>query len=218
MKVQSGGVVARGAPDREAKRQAILQAAVRVFSEKGYFGARMRDVAAAAQVADGTLYLYFESKEALLTAVLEEFAETFVQEARRDCEGVSDPQKRLQAVLERHLSSFEANRPLATVFQIELRHSRKFLRQIARGQLSRYLDLLRQIVAEGIARGVFRAHLDPRLAARAIFGAVDELVTAWVLSDKPEPLKQRLAPLLEILFFGLCAENDRTAHGERGEP
>lgn len=218
MKVQSGGAVARGEQGREAKRKAILEAAVRVFAEKGYFGARMRDVAAAAQVADGTLYLYFDSKEDLLTAVLEEHAQAFVERARRDCAQLSDPRHRLRVVLERHLASLEANRALATVFQIELRHSRKFLRRIAKGQVSQYLQLLQEIVGSGVSQGVFRAELDPKVAARVIFGAVDELVTAWVLSQKPSGLKEQAAPLLDVLFYGLCRSQNHKVQGERGEP
>lgn len=218
MKVQSGGAVARGEQGKEAKRKAILEAAVRVFAEKGYFGARMRDVAAAAQVADGTLYLYFDSKEDLLTAVLEEHAQAFVERARRDCARLADPRHRLHAVLERHLVSLEANRALATVFQIELRHSRKFLRRIAKGQVSQYLQLLQEIVASGVSQGIFRRELDPKVAARVIFGAVDELVTAWVLSQKPSGLKEQLAPLLEVLFYGLCGSESNEAHGKRGGP
>lgn len=210
--------MARGEQGKEAKRKAILEAAVRVFAEKGYFGARMRDVAAAAQVADGTLYLYFDSKEDLLTAVLEEHAQAFVERARRDCTQLADPRHMLRAVLERHLASLEANRALATVFQIELRHSRKFLRRIAKGQVSQYLQLLQELVANGIARGVFRGELDPKVAARVIFGAVDELVTAWILAQKPSGLKEQVAPLLDVLFYGLCRRQDHEAHGTRGEP
>ncbi|MFN3414068.1 MAG: TetR/AcrR family transcriptional regulator [Thermoanaerobaculum sp.] len=210
--------MARAEQGKQAKRKAILEAAVRVFAEKGYFGARMRDVAAAAQVADGTLYLYFDSKEDLLTAVLEEHAQAFVERARRDCGQLSDPRHMLRAVLERHFASLEANRALATVFQIELRHSRKFLRRIAKGQVSQYLQLLQELVASGVSQGVFRRELDPKVAARVIFGAVDELVTAWVLSQKPSALKQQLAPLLEVLFYGLCTDQRNKVHGKKGGP
>lgn len=209
--------MARVAAAREAKRNAILEAAVRVFASKGYFAARMRDVAAEAGVADGTLYLYFESKEALLTAILEEYARAFVERAKRDCERLTDARAQLRAILERHLISLERNRALATVFQIELRHSRKFLRRVARGPVAQYLELLTQTVTQGIEQGIFRRGLDPKVAARAIFGAVDELVTAWVLAQKPGRLASQLQPLLELLLFGLSAPAEG-AHGERGEP
>lgn len=216
MKVHSGGAVARGEQGKEAKRKAILEAAVRVFAEKGYFGARMRDVAAAAQVADGTLYLYFSSKEDLLTAVLEEHAQAFVERARRDCAQLSDARHMLRAVLERHVVSLEGNRALATVFQIELRHSRKFLRRIAKGQVSQYLQLLQEIVGRGVSQGVFRSELDTKVAARVIFGAVDELVTAWVLAQKPSGLQERAKALLDVLFYGLCRSENHEAHGKGG--
>lgn len=204
MKVQSGGAVNPGAKAREDKRKIILEAAVHTFAEKGYFSARMRDVAARAGVADGTVYLYFESKEKLLIDILEDYAKAFVERAERDCQAITDPRGQLRAVLQRHLVSMEANLALATVFQIELRHSRKFLRRVAKGQVASYLNLLQNIVASGIKRGIFRREIDPKVAARAIFGAVDELVTSWVLAQRPGSLQAQLGPLLDFLFFGLC--------------
>lgn len=215
MKAQSGGAVRRNAQGKESKRQAILEAAVRVFAAKGYFGARMRDVAIAAAVADGTLYLYFPSKEGLLIAILEEYGRAFVQRARSDCQRLPDPRQQLQTVLERHLVSLERNRALATVFQIELRHSRAFLRAVAKGQVAEYLQLLQDIVAAGMEQGVFRSSLNPRVAARAIFGAVDELVTSWVLAERPASLREQLAPLLELLFAGLCPQEALPRQQER---
>jgi TetR/AcrR family transcriptional regulator, fatty acid metabolism regulator protein len=196
----------RGALDeksRERKRGAILRAAVEVFSERGYFGARMREVAERAGVADGTLYLYFEGKEHLLVSVLEEYAGAFLERARRDALASSEPRDKLRSVIERHLKSLEADRALARVFQIELRHSRRFLRQVARGQLAAYLQLLEQIIAGGVARGSFRSDVPADVAARAVFGAVDELITAWVLAGKPGPLAEQAGPLLRLLLEGL---------------
>lgn len=196
--------MAKDVSGKQNKREAILEAAVRTFAEKGYFASRMHDVARSAGVADGTLYLYFPSKESLLTAILEEYARAFVERAERDARRLASPREQLRTVLERHLVSLERNRALATVFQIELRRSRKFLRAVAKGQLAAYLDLLQRIVAAGIQQGVFRQNLNPRMAARAIFGAVDELVTTWVLSQRPRPLREQLDPLLDMLLFGLC--------------
>jgi TetR/AcrR family fatty acid metabolism transcriptional regulator len=204
--LQSGGLHVRGALDersRERKRSAILRAAVEVFAERGYFAARMREVAERAGVADGTLYLYFEGKEHLLVSVLEEYAGAFLARARRDSAALSDPRDQLRSVVERHLRSLEADRALARVFQIELRHSRRFLRQVARGQVAAYLQLLEQILARGAAMGTFRRDIPADVAARAVFGAVDELVTAWVLASRPRPLTDQGGPLLRLLLKGL---------------
>ena len=197
---------ALGQRSRERKRGAILRAAVEVFSERGYFGARMREVAERAGVADGTLYLYFEGKEDLLVSLLEEHAREFLKRARRDTAAFEDPREKLRAVIRRHLVSLENDRALAGVFQIELRHSRKFLRKIARGQVAAYLHLLEEIIAQGVVRGCFRKDVSPEVAARAVFGAVDELITAWVLTSHPRPLAEQAEPLLRLLLEGLEAQ------------
>ncbi len=204
--IHEWGREVRGALDersRERKRGAILRAAVEIFSERGYFGARMREVAERAGVADGTLYLYFEGKEHLLVSVLEEYSGAFLSRARRDAEALADPRDKLRSVIERHLASLEADRALARVFQIELRHSRRFLRQVARGQLAAYLQLLEQIIVRGATEGSFRSDIPAEVAARAVFGAVDELITAWVLASRPRPLAEQVGPLLHLLFEGL---------------
>jgi TetR/AcrR family transcriptional regulator, fatty acid metabolism regulator protein len=187
------------------RRGEIVRAAVEVFAERGYFAARMREVAERAGVADGTLYLYFEGKEHLLVSILEEYAEAFLMRARRDCAGIDDPREKLRTVIVRHLTSLENDRPLARVFQIELRHTRRFLRQVARGKVAEYLQLLQEIITEGRSKGLFRRDIPVELAARAVFGALDEQVTSWVLAARPWPLGAQAAPLLEVLLGGLQA-------------
>jgi len=66
-----------------------------------------------------------------------------------------------------------------------------------------YLHLLEEIIAQGAARGCFRVDVPPEVAARAVFGAVDELITAWVLASHPRPLADQAEPLLGLLFEGL---------------
>ncbi len=194
---------------KQRRRSEIVRAAVDVFAERGYFAARMREVATKAGVADGTLYLYFKGKEDLLVSVLEEYAGEFLQRARRDVSATADPVAQLRAVVERHLTSFENDRALAHVFQIELRHTRRFLRQIAKGKVAEYLLLLQQVIAKGVAQGVFRDDIPPEMAARAVFGALDELVTAWVLATRPKRLAPQATALVRLLLEGLQAQGRR---------
>lgn len=192
---------------RARRRSEIVRAAVDVFAERGYFAARMREVAERAGVADGTLYLYFKGKEDLLVSILEEYAEAFLLRARQDCAGLEDPRDKLRRIVERHLVSMQNDRALAHIFQIELRHTRRFLRRVARGKVAEYLNLLQEIVKEGRGVGVFRRDVPPELAARAIFGALDEQVTAWVLARRPTDLRDQIDPLIRILLAGLAPPN-----------
>jgi TetR/AcrR family fatty acid metabolism transcriptional regulator len=196
-------VRAASSGSKSRRRQEIVRAAVAVFAERGYFSARMRDVAARAGVADGTLYLYFKGKEDLLVSILEEHTDAFLARARRDLAQLIDPRAKLRRVIERHLVSLGRDRALAQVFQIELRHTRRFLRRVARGQVAQYLRLLEQIIAEGAGKGVFRRDVAPELAARVVFGAVDELVTAWVLAARPRPLAAQSDTLLAMVLQAL---------------
>ena len=193
---------------RRLRRAEILRAAVTVFADRGYFAARMREVAQRAGVADGTLYLYFKGKEDLLVSVLEEYAEAFLVRARRDAAEATGAAEKLRRVVERHLFSLENDRALALVFQIELRHTRRFLRQVAKGKVAQYLGLLQEVIGEGVRAGVFRDDVPPEIAARVVFGAVDEVVTAWVLASRPVPLAARAKPLVTLILDGLAARHD----------
>ena len=191
---------------KERRRREIVRAAVDAFADRGYFAARMREIAKRAGVADGTLYLYFRGKEDLLVCVLEEYARAFLERARADIAARSDPRDKLRVVIERHLVSLENDRALAQVFQIELRHTRRFLRRVARGQLAEYLRLLEEIIGEGVKLGCFRPDVPVEMAARMVFGAIDELVTAWVLASHPQALARQADPLVRLLLKGLAAE------------
>ncbi len=186
------------------RRGEILRAAVEVFADRGYFAARMREVAQRAGVADGTLYLYFKGKEDLLVSVLEEYADAFLTRARRDAAKLDDPHEKLRVIVERHLFSMESDRALAQVFQIELRHTRRFLRQVAKGKVAQYLGLLQEVIVDGVKRGAFRDDIPVEVAARAVFGAVDEVVTAWVLASRPWPLAPHADPLVGLILRGLA--------------
>jgi TetR/AcrR family fatty acid metabolism transcriptional regulator len=189
---------------REAKRSRILRAAIEVFASKGYFTARMTDVARAAEVADGTLYLYFDGKEHLLMSIFDDVLSRFIEQLGRELESIDDPRSKLDALIRLHLETLGNDRALAQVLQIEMRHSRRFMSLLTRGRLGEYLTLLRQIIEEGRETGRLRHDLNPGLATNLVFGAVDELVNSWLLSDEPGDLLRHHPSLVDLLFEGLA--------------
>lgn len=189
---------------REAKRSRILRAAIEVFASKGYFTARMTDVARAAEVADGTLYLYFDGKEHLLMSIFDDVLSRFIEQLGRQLEGIDDPLRKLDTLIRLHLEALGNDRALAQVLQIEMRHSRRFMSLLTRGRLGEYLTLLRQIIEEGRETGRLRHDLNPGLATNLVFGAVDELVNSWLLSDEPGDLLRHHPSLVDLLFEGLA--------------
>jgi len=192
---------------REEKRQRILRAAIEEFARKGYFSARMADIAKAASVADGTIYLYFEGKEHLLISIFDDVLSSFISQLKEEIEDAGDPITKLGIMLRLHLETLAHDRSLAHVLQIETRHTRQFMSLLTRGRLGEYLDLIRAIIEEGQEVGVFRRDLSPGLVTNIVFGAVDELVNSWLLAEESWDLVRLHAPLMDLLSHGMVAHD-----------
>src|SRR3982074_3204572 len=178
------------------KRSAILRAAIRVFANNGYFNSKVADIARAAGVADGTVYLYFKSKEEILHSIFDRSMEEAIADGRKRLEGVSDPREKLRRIAALHLERLGADRDLAVVFQVELRGSTKFMQEFSAAGFAEYLDLLRKIFEEGQRAGVFRKDLNAKVVSKILFGALDEMATNWIISKR----SYKLAPMAEIVM------------------
>jgi TetR/AcrR family fatty acid metabolism transcriptional regulator len=187
------------------KYQRILDAAVAVFAEKGFFVSRVSDIADRADVADGTVYLYFKNKDEILATAINSAFDGFMRTARTELEKLPTPSHRLRRLAYLHLEALGSNRNLAIVFQMELRQSTRFLSEFSHDHLVEYLNLVRQAISDGKANGEFRGDMSEKIAANCFFGAIDEMVTSWVLSAKDYPLAHVADPLLDILLNGMRA-------------
>lgn len=184
------------------KRRRILDAAVHVFARKGYFAARVSDVAKKAGVADGTIYLYFRGKEDILVRLFDEVMSEHVEEAREAVRALPSVPERLLAIAERHLTVLGENRDLAAVFQVELRQSTRFMERFTASWLHDYFELLDEVMNQGQRDGSLRADVNRKLAAKMLFGALDETVTSWLLSDKRYALRDSAAPIVDLFLRG----------------
>jgi TetR/AcrR family transcriptional regulator, fatty acid metabolism regulator protein len=196
-------------PDRPVvagKREAILRAATRVFAHNGYFNSKVADIAREAGVADGTVYLYFKSKEEILHSVFDRNMEEAITEGRRRLEGVADPRERLRQIALLHLERLGDDRDLAVVFQVELRGSTKFMQQFSAAGFAEYLTLIRSTFEEGQHAGAFRAELNPNVVAKVLFGALDEMATNWILSKRRYKLAPMAEQVLDIFLNGVAAK------------
>jgi TetR/AcrR family fatty acid metabolism transcriptional regulator len=187
------------------KRDRILEAAVKVFARKGYFAARVADIASQAGVADGTIYLYFRSKEDILVSLFDEIMAEHIEKGRGEIATVEGTAARLRVIAQHHLRLLGANRDLAVVFQVELRQSTKFMERFTAGWLHDYLAIIAEVIEEGQSDGSLRPDLSRRLATKAFFGALDEMVTSWVLSSKEYDLVSQASPVVDLFLRGAAA-------------
>jgi TetR/AcrR family transcriptional regulator, fatty acid metabolism regulator protein len=188
------------------KREAILRAAIHVFAKKGYFSSKVSDIASEAGIADGTVYLYFKSKEEILHSVFNRAMATFISEANRELEQIKDPAAKIKRIAQLHLEGLGADRELAIVFQVELRGSTKFMEEFSATGFAEYLDVIRQAIEQGQKEGVFRNDLHPITCAKILYGALDEMVTNWILSKKSYPLVPMAEEVLKIFFGGVIKQ------------
>lgn len=192
------------APDtaRAGKRDAILRAAIDVFAARGFFNAQVADVARAAGVAAGTVYLYFRSKDDLLVSIFEKTMREAIEDGRACVAPLRDPIDRLAAIARVHLERMGRDRSLAVVFQVELRQSTKFMERFSSTLLREYLGVIRAIVVDGQKSGAFRKEINPTLAAKLFFGGLDEMATNWVLSRRKYALVGEADAIVDIFVGG----------------
>jgi TetR/AcrR family fatty acid metabolism transcriptional regulator len=188
---------------RPDKREAILRAAIDVFAGRGFFNAQVADVARAAGVAAGTVYLYFRSKDDLLVSIFERTMAEAIEEGRACIAPLRDPVSQLRAIARVHLDRMGRDRSLAVVFQVELRQSTKFMERFSSTLLRDYLGIIRGIVVAGQERGVFRRGLNPTLAAKLFFGGLDEMATNWILSRRKYALAGEADAIVDVFVGGL---------------
>jgi TetR/AcrR family transcriptional regulator, fatty acid metabolism regulator protein len=171
-------------PTRADKRQLLLDAAIRVFARKGYHAARIGDIAQEAGVAYGLLYHYFPSKEDVLETVFRD-TWTAMLDAINGIEAAGGPAReqvrRVAAVV---LGSWKLNPDLVRVLVREVARSPHVQNEV--GEIRQAMDALQRIVVRGQEAGEFRASLDPRLAAWILYGALEEVLTGWVMGAPPE--------------------------------
>jgi TetR/AcrR family fatty acid metabolism transcriptional regulator len=195
-----------GAGTRRAgdKRERILRAAVKVFAKNGFHATRVSEVAKAAGVADGTIYLYFKSKDELLVSLFEDRVTKLLTFMKDDLPKDASAPDRLRRVVEMQLGLLEGERDLAEVVTVILRQSTKLMKEYAAPSFTAYLDAIARIVADGQAAGDFRGDVSPHLAARATFGALDGIALTWALGKADRGGLMRAAgQLADVLLRGL---------------
>ena len=167
------------------KRERILSAAERIFARHGFFAAKVSDVAKEAGVADGTIYLYFKSKDDLLISLFERRMQQVNDTLRTAIATVKSPRDQLRAFITAYLQLVHDEPSAAEVLTIELRQSSKFMKEYENPQFADFLRMLGGIIAAAQDTGELDRGIPSHVAARMIFGMLDELSLAWVLARQP---------------------------------
>lgn len=208
--VRPRAVLARG-----DKREAIIRAAIREFAQRGFFSTQVADVARTAGVAAGTVYLYFRGKDDLLVTIFEQTMREAIAQGREAIRTLDHPVEQLRAIARLHLDRLGRDRDLAVVFQVELRQSTKFMERFSASQLREYLGIIRDAIALGQSQGYFRPAVNATVAAKVLFGALDEMATNWMLSRRRYPLASMADEVVDMFVTGVGQPTGQPTGGSR---
>ena len=189
------------------KHQKILDSAIKVFGHKGFFNARISDIAKEAKVADGTIYLYFNNKYDILLTLFEEEIGKLILQIKEAIAKVTDPREMLHIFATHHLRLVIEKKELAEVLQMELRQSNKFMREYRNTKFIEYVDIVSRIIHKGQEMKIFRKDVMPGVAKRAMFGALDETARLWILSPDHQYTIEEAAKQISTIF--LCGIEDK---------
>jgi TetR/AcrR family fatty acid metabolism transcriptional regulator len=188
------------------KRQQLLDAAVRVFAREGFHTSRVGDIAEEAGVAHGLLYHYFRSKDEVLATI---FRENWRQLLERfhQVEGSPEPAaEQLRGVAKILLRTWRNDPDLVRVMVREVARSPHLQGQVE--EIREAFATIQRIVERGQERGELRAELDPRLVSWIFYGALEELLTGWVLGELPdgdEEVARAERTIVDLVCGGLAA-------------
>ena len=184
---------------KDFRTHAILEAARRVVAEVGYVDASMERVAQEAGVAKGTLYLYFESKEALFERVIDNGLDQLMESTRVALEAEGAPLERLRAAVH---TGVDHARQQSAFFQAVVA-ARPARRRRPGGGLRGYVALLSELLEEGVRGGALRS-IEPERTARMLVHGMSGLVAESLLDDLPFPSDTEVDAMLDIFFHGIA--------------
>jgi TetR/AcrR family fatty acid metabolism transcriptional regulator len=166
------------------KRKLILDAAIRVFADQGYHGARVGDIAEHAGVAHGLLYHYFASKDDVLRSIFTDNWGELVGRFRAvEASRESAPEK-LEGIAKILLRTWRNDPALVTVMVREVARSHQLQDRV--DEVREAFTIVQRVIEEGQAAGAFRPDLDARLASWIFYGGLEEVLTGWVLGQLPD--------------------------------
>lgn len=195
------------------KYHRILEAAIKVFAEKGFFQSTISLIAKEAGVADGTIYLYFKNKDDILIQFFSYKTKQVFERFREEVSKADNTVDRLRNLIRRHLEEFQNDRNMAVVYQAETHQSFRLVEDQIKEMSKMYLDIVSEIIEQGQEEGIIRKDLYIGLVKRFILGAVDEVISTWLYSDGKYDLVSMADPLVELFLWGIGSvrETDPTA-------
>lgn len=169
----------RGKRRQEEKYQRILDAALDVFADKGFYEAKVNDIARVAGVADGTIYLYFKNKDDLVVSLVETIFDDLQERLALTMSGITDARDQVHALVRFHIGMAQENPALMKFLTVELRRGGIEVKDNTRAKVRDYLGIWHKAIELGKEQGHFRHELRAGIVKHLVFGALDYMSMSW---------------------------------------
>ena len=182
-------------------REGILEAAARIFSEKGFHATSMQDIADAVNLQKASLYHHFSSKQEILVDILDHALDLINSRLEFVLSQSLSPGEKLRQAMVSYFQTIAENQNLAVVLLLELKSLDPELKARQASRREKFEGLWRDLISEGKQQGVFN-DVDPSLTGRAILGVMNWTVT-WYRRDGPRSAREIADLFADLLLNGL---------------
>ena len=190
----------------EEKRKKILDAATKVFARVGFSNTRIQDVAQEAGIAHGTVYLYFKSKDDLFISIFQESLGELIDYISSEVQKKDSAEDKLRWMISLQLDVIEENPDLTKLILIEFPGTGNFLNDRNIDVLSNYIDMIGDVLKNGIEEGIFSTNVKPDIIATMIYAAMQGIATRWILDGMSYSIKTMDVEISEIFLKGLKSQ------------
>ena len=190
------------AQKKRKKREKIIGAAIKLLSEKGYSKTKIKDIARQAEVADGTVYTYFSSKEDLMMKALTESLHIKLMEVKQITAKEPDVRAKILKFFDIHAIVFTQNPEIAKFLVEDIRQIKEYYNKYPKFSIfDEYRDYMKDIFNEGIEKGRFR-NVSAEAFALTVIGAMDFVLTQWVLKKQQFDLRTMVFKIIDLIHYG----------------
>ncbi len=172
---------------RGEKRDRILDAAIRVFADKGFHGARISDIATEAEIAYGLVYHYFKNKDEILATLFNERWSGFVETVEAIGQGPGTIRNQLVSIATLILNAFRLRPEWVKVLVVEIQRSSRFAEPAQQQAMGKIFEVFERMLVAGQERGELRADMDARMGCVLFLGAIDFVITSLVIGVVKAP-------------------------------
>lgn len=194
---------------KDLRRQQIIEAAAEVFGNSNFQDAAIAQIAERANVAEGTIYQYFKSKEDLFFAIPAEKTDEFCEEFDLHLEGIKDAFTKVRKLIWYYLYFFKTNPAYARSLMLEMRVSKSFIKSKTYSGIKAFTEKVLDILKEGQDEGRIRKDTDIYIMRELVLGVLEHRVTWWLLKEQKYDLVEHYDEICEMILNGIRSPEDK---------